>query len=220
VSVLFTREGNVRYWPTAVVACTTPFVVSAKSQYGVLTYKSSDVIALVLPIAGTIVALALPAAQLAQAALVDFLATANNLVAAKQPIPEVYEYLSKRATKQRRDLQATRCVVIYGLASFLVAIVGCLGFLNDVRFGDRLGCRDFIACFSVILLVVAVLWFVPVVVSAFSFLEGDELMRRLADMAKKAGQQAPATSESKGSPMASPPAQEASVEFAQKKYPI
>ena len=188
MSLLFTPDGNVKHWPTVLVGVVAPVVMATNSAYGVFTYSSKEVTALTLPIAGTLVALALPAAQLAQGALNDFLSTAEELIVADEPIPDVHNYLAKNLAQVRVVLQGTRCVVIYGIISFFLGMLGALGFLNDMEVITALLARNLIACASVVFLIIAVLWFIPVVISAFDFSRGDKLLKLLEKMPVKAPQ--------------------------------
>lgn len=191
MAINFTAEGDVRHWPSVIATVIVAIALASSSPYGIFTYSSKDVIALVLPMAGTLVALALPAAQLAQSTLENFLSTAEGLLLQNKPIPDVRNYLTGVAKQYRRDLQATRCVVLFGLASFLVAIAGAFGFLSHVQLREWVTVPDLLASIAAALLVAAVLWFIPVVRSAFSFSKGDRLLHVLTPTPKKAPEKPP-----------------------------
>jgi hypothetical protein len=144
------------------------------------SFDSSKLIDLVLPVAGTIVALALPAAQLAQSVLDRFLATAEELIKAGDPIGAIHSHLVKEADSHRRLLGATRFMVQYGLASFLIALTGALGIAKGKRLGPAFDLADVTAALAAGLLLAAVLWFLPVMKLAFDFSSGERLLELLS----------------------------------------
>ncbi|MBK6387991.1 MAG: hypothetical protein IPF71_15025 [Rhodoferax sp.] len=79
-SLFFDQHGNARAFPTSVMVIVAALVAAARVKGGYLSYESDKVIAIVVPVAGTIVALALPAAQLAQSVLESFLTNAQELI--------------------------------------------------------------------------------------------------------------------------------------------
>jgi hypothetical protein len=181
MTLLFTDEGQVKHSPALLGIALASVAAALTSSHGILTYKSSDVINLTLPVAGIFAALALPAAQLAQSSVSDFLSAAQTLLKTSSPLPAIRSYLYDQAKQYRRDLNAARCAVLYSLASFFIAVAGMLGSFDDVSIYGTLGARDLIATVSVATLVVAVGWLIPVVNSAFSFATADRLLESLAD---------------------------------------
>jgi hypothetical protein len=180
MTLLFTPEGQVNQWPTMAAVAVASIAVAFTSPFGTLTYSSKDVINLTLPVAGTFAALALPAAQLAQSSVSDFLSAAQTLLGTDQPLDAVRAYLSEQATQYRRDLGAARCAVYYSIASFFIAVAGMLGTFDDVTLFNNLSVKNLIAALSVTTLIVAICWLIPLVNSAFSFAKADELLSSLA----------------------------------------
>lgn len=191
-SLCFSHDGNTKVWPTLVGVFTTAALMSIRTQDGFLTYKSNEVLALVVPIAGTIVALALPAAQLAQSVMESFLSTGNDLVKARRPLGEVATFLKSKAQERRRDLGAMRCVVLYGLASLLVALCGVVGFFTQTQVGEHFVISDFIASLATTLLVASVLWFLPVVRTSFNFDRAEAFASAIAKAAEREAKLPPA----------------------------
>lgn len=179
VRFFFTDVGKVRYSPTTAAAIIFASLASAQSTRGFLSYKSTDLLSLTLPIAGTIVALPLPAAQLAQSVIENFLSSARDLIKARKSIPEIIIYLTDSAVERRRNLEAMKCVVIYGAVSFLTGMIGAFGFLKDTTIGHMILIADFVACAATTFLVSSILWFFPVVLSSFDFRKGDKLIELL-----------------------------------------
>jgi hypothetical protein len=178
-SPLFSATGHARAVPTCLVVIVAAVLASVRTPGGMLAYKSSEVLAIVLPVAGTIVALALPAAQLAQSVMESFLSNAQELVKGNRPISGIVTFLSEVAAERRRDLEAMKWVVYFGLISFLAGLCGLLGAFSQAQIGENLAVRDLIACLATGFLVASVLWFLPVVRSSFNFAKADNLIELL-----------------------------------------
>jgi hypothetical protein len=147
-----------------------------------IAFSSEQALAVVVPIAGTIVALALPAAQLASSVMERFLTSAEKLIKADRPIAGVVNYLSDVARTGKRDMAAMRRVVELALLSFLVGLVGVVGMAGQLQLLPVLAFRDLVAGLSIALLAASVLWFVPVMRSSFDFSKAD----RLIDLLRRA----------------------------------
>lgn len=191
-SLLFSQGGQTKVWPTLVAVTMTAALMSIRVQDGFLTYKSNEVLALVVPIAGTIVALALPAAQLAQSVMESFLSTGNDLVKARRPLGDVATFLKSKAQERRRDLGAMRCVVLYSLVSLLVGFCGVVGLFAQTQLGEHVAVRDFIASLATTLLAASVLWFLPVVRTSFNFDRAEAFATALGEAAKREAAPPPA----------------------------
>lgn len=147
-----------------------------------IAYSSKEALALVVPIAGTIVALALPAAQLASSVMERFLTSAEKLIKTGRPIAGVVNYLSDLARSGKRDMAAMRRVVELALLSLLVGLVGVVGLAGQLQLLPVLAFGDLVTGLSIALLVASVMWFLPVVRSSFDFSKAD----RLIDLLRRA----------------------------------
>ena len=186
-SLFFDKHGNARPVPTGIIVIAAAFLAAARVKGGFLSYESDKVIAIVVPVAGTIVALALPAAQLAQSVLESFLTNAQELIKSGDPIHGIVKFLTNLANDRRRNLEAMKMVVYFGLASFLIGMVGVLGAFHPEKISDSMAVRDVIACLSSAFLIASVLWFLPVVESSFNFGKADELIVLLKKTPDPAG---------------------------------
>ncbi len=186
-SLFFDKHGNARPVPTGIIVIAAAFLAAARVKGGFLSYESDKVIAIVVPVAGTIVALALPAAQLAQSVLESFLTNAQELIKSGDPIHGIVKFLTNLANDRRRNLEAMKMVVYFGLASFLIGMVGVLGAFHPEKISDSMAVRDVIACLSSAFLIASVLWFLPVVKSSFNFRKANELIDLLKKTPESAG---------------------------------
>lgn len=190
-TLFYTPAGEARWllsWSAVFVAT---LAVASRLPSGTLGYQGSAVLGLVVPIAGTLVALTLPAAQLAQSAMAGFLSSAQELIKSGRPIPAVAEHLGQLATERKRDLAGIRCVIVFSVCALLA---GLLGILDPTPVGgtppDRVSLQDLLAAFALSSLVAAVIWLLPVVQSSFSFAQADQLVALL----RKAQAKVPAAS--------------------------
>lgn len=179
-SVFYTRTGQARLLPTWVLVLLATSVLAIRVPTGSLAYKSDVVLTIVVPIAGTLVALALPAAQLAQSVMEAFLSSAQELIKGGRPIPAVVDYLSQAGIERKRDLAGIRCVIVFSVASLLAGLFGVLGPVTPGESPSAsLVLRDLLASFATTSLVASVLWLMPVVRSSFSFSKADQLVALL-----------------------------------------
>jgi hypothetical protein len=141
-----------------VVFCVS---TSIESPIGFLSFSEVNLIGIVAPIAGTIVALALPAAQLSMDLITQ--AGESGVKFLIQPIDQNRrrQYINQMVEKYRTNLLPAWRAVVYALLSFLLSIVGSLG-----PFKGSLGSR-IVATSSLSLLVASAIWFYPTVRFAF-----------------------------------------------------
>ena len=179
-SLFFTHDGRARFLPTCILIAAAALLAAVRLPSGVLAYKSEAVLALVVPIAGTLVALALPAAQLGQSVMEAFLSSAQDLIKGGRSVPAVADYLGKVAIERRRDLESIRCVIVFSIASLLLGLLGVFGLMSS---GESiypwLTARDLLASLATTSLVAAVAWLLPVVWSSFDFTKADQLIALL-----------------------------------------
>jgi hypothetical protein len=172
-------NGKARYWPTCAAVIVFAVASATKSSYGILVYEGGNVTNLILPIAGTVVALALPAAQLAQSSVQNFMLAADDLLRAPTNLSGLRAHLIGTADEYRRSLEALRCVIHYSVLSFLFALIGALAPFGKRGISPNLAVADLIAMLATGFLVAAVLWFLPVIRSSFDFSKIERIIARL-----------------------------------------
>lgn len=179
-TLFYTPAGGARWLLSWCAVLLATLAVSSRLPSGVLAYQASAVLDLVVPIAGTLVALTLPAAQLAQSAMAGFLSSAQELIKSGRPIPAVAEHLGQLATERKRDLAGIRCVIVFSVCAL---VSGLVGILDPTPVGGTppggVSIQDLLAAFALSSLVAAVLWLMPVVQSSFSFAQADQLVALL-----------------------------------------
>ncbi|WP_143787698.1 hypothetical protein [Paraburkholderia phenazinium] len=182
LKLIFDRNGKARALPIFGIVLLVAICSAMRTKFGFLTYSDKDALAVVVPIAGTIVALALPAAQLAQSVTTDILANAQGLIKTNRPLKDVRGFLEYRANMRRADLEAMKYVIYYSLASLLSGLAGLFGTFSQsmILFGN-LPVPDFFTCFSATCLITSVLWFLPVIQSSFNL----EAINKVIDLIKK-----------------------------------
>jgi hypothetical protein len=168
-----------RLRPTAVVVVAVAALAAVSSPLHFLHFEADKLLAIVVPVAGTLVALALPAAQLAEASVQRTLQGALQLVRAKRPLPTVVRHLRATVAERREVAAALRCVMVCAVVSFLIGLCGVLGVFADRQLAANLRVPDFIATLSTGFLVAAVLWLLPVLKASFSFEQADRLVEML-----------------------------------------
>jgi len=179
--LFYTPTGQARLLPTCILVLLVTLALAIRVPTGLLAYKSDAVLTIVVPIAGTLVALALPAAQLAQSVMEAFLSSAQELIKGSRPIPAVADYLHDAAIERKRELAGVRCVIVFSVASLLAGLFGLLGPVTPGESpSGNFALRDFIASFSMTALVASILWLIPVVRSSFSFAKGGPTRRTAA----------------------------------------
>lgn len=182
LKLIFDRNGKVRALPTFGIVLLVAVCSAMRTKFGFLTYSDKDALAVVVPIAGTIVALALPAAQLAQSVTTDILANAQGLIKTNRSLKDVRGFIEYRANMRRKDLEAMKYVVYYSLASLLSGLAGLFGaFSQSIILFRNLPVPDFFTCLSATCLVTSVLWFLPVIRSSFNL----ESVNKVIDLIKK-----------------------------------
>lgn len=173
-------DGRARLLPTCLLVVTGALLGAVRLESGVLAYKSDAVLAMVVPIAGTLVALALPAAQLGQSVMEGFLGSAQDLIKGGRPVPAVASFLEKVAIERRRDLESIRSVIIFSVASLLIGLLGIFGLLGSGgQWLPWIAARDVLACLATTSLVAAIAWLLPVVWWSFDFTKADQLIELL-----------------------------------------
>lgn len=214
--LFYTPAGEARWLLSWGAVFLATLAVASRLPSGVLEYHGSTVLALVVPVAGTLVALTLPAAQLAQSAMAGFMSSAQELIKSGRPIPAVAEHLGQLATERKRDLAGIRCVIVFSVCALLA---GLLGILDPTPAGGTppgsLVLQDLLAAFATSCLVAAVIWLLPVVQSSFSFAQADHLVALLRKaQAKVPVAGSPAASAPVPVPVAAPPGDAASTAVA------
>lgn len=153
---------------------------SMRSCIGFLHYSGEEVLPLVVPIAGVFVALALPAAQLAQSVKERLLESAEALIKAKpHDIEHVRKTLKGLVSQHRSNLESMKRAIYFSLASLLVGLLGLFGAFKPLNLFHRFAVIDFLASLSTLLLVVAVFRLLPVVASSFNLTDIDRVLRIL-----------------------------------------
>jgi hypothetical protein len=183
-SLVFTQTGEARFVPTTLAVLVAGTVSAISSPWGFLQYTSKDILTVMVPISGTVLALALPAAQLAQSVVENFLSSAGEL--SKNPIADVVQFLKGLAEQRRRDLSSMYCVIVYSLCSFLLGTAGFFVMLSNFALPGVINLSDWLACASVGFLIASVLWFLPVMRSSFDTRKVDKLIRMLESLANAA----------------------------------
>jgi hypothetical protein len=178
--LLFTEGGRARFIPTCLAVLIAATLASIPSSWGFIQYQSKELLMVMVPIAGTVLALALPAAQLAQSVVENFLSRVAEL--SKKPVEDLVAVFSQLAVQRRKDLASMYCVIVYSLCSFLLGAAGLLGAWSELKVGGVMSARDWVACTSIGFLIASVLWFLPVVRSSFN----TQLIDKILEMLKEA----------------------------------
>ena len=178
---LFVNQlGYTRSFPSTVIVIVVALATSVSSPIGILGYEHQAVLGLVVPIAGTFAALALPAAQLAQAVQDKFKAGAEILIASEAgDLASVNRFLEKFSGDHRLVLGATRTAIYFGVIAFLVGLGGTFGVAESLSLPGVWKGGDFAASLSTAFLVAALLWFLPVVNLSFDLKQADRLVETL-----------------------------------------
>src|SRR5437588_736161 len=117
-------------WPTLVVVGVAAVCASVESPWGILDFTAKKLIELVFPLAGVIIALALPAAQLS----LEMIKQAQQLSARILSGPGLSEkraqLVESMAQTARARLRPAWRAVVYALVSFLLAVMGALGLFS------------------------------------------------------------------------------------------
>jgi hypothetical protein len=177
--LLFTASGKAHFMPTCAAVLVAATLASIPSPWGFMQYQSKELLTVMVPIAGTVLALALPAAQLAQSVVENFLSRVAEL--SKKPVEDLVAVFSRLAVQRRKDLASMYCVIVYSLCSFLFGAAGLLGMGSDLRVEGIISARDWIACASIGFLTASVLWFLPVVRSSFNTHLIDKILEMLQE---------------------------------------
>lgn len=164
----------ILHWPSVLFVVCLSALASTKSSYGFLDFKAKELIALIFPISGTIVALALPAAQLSMELVARAVKDGIKLLTEAADVDDHIEYVRSEALKYRENLEPAWRAVVYALVSFLVSVIGSLGLFPGTELAD------ITATLSLGLLVVSAIWFYPTVKFAFN-LEGIDLIIGISD---------------------------------------
>lgn len=176
----FDTNGRAKLRNAFILGVVVGVVMATRTPMGFLNIKSDAVLAIVVPIAGTIVALALPAAQLAQSVMQSILSTANDLLQTSKSRADIADYLGRVVRRKRCDLSAMRSVVLFSFASLIVGLLGVIGTFSHLH-TEFLAVKDVYATLSTTFLVISVLWFLPVVRSSFDISQADNLVELLRE---------------------------------------
>lgn len=124
----FSENGNVRAWPTCLLAAIAAAFASVESPFGFISYQPDQILRLMVPVSGVFVALALPAAQLAQSVKERLFAEAIDLLSSQQSDVEGVRKTLRTVTVQyRQALETMRLMIYLSLASFLTGLAGWQG---------------------------------------------------------------------------------------------
>jgi hypothetical protein len=153
--------------PSLLAVTVFSISTSTRSSLGFLTFDANQLVVMVFPIAGTIIALALPAAQLSM----DMINHAESVIAkifadSADPVKKA-AYIRDAALQYQTHLEPAWRAVVYALLSFLLSVVGSLGAFSQID-TSVLKPADVIATASLGFLVVASIWFYPTVRFAFN----------------------------------------------------
>jgi hypothetical protein len=178
--MIFGAKGEARILPTVVLALVAAFIMSVESPIGVLSYSSSGLLEVLVPIAGTFVALSFPAVQLAQSVQRDFFSDARDLFRTKgSDLPGVVSTLQIATNRHRKDLGAMLVTIYLSIASLLLGVAGLFDVAGSMPEPPYFSFADFLASFAAALLVAAALWFIPIVRSSADLSMADETIRLL-----------------------------------------
>ena len=128
--LFFTAKGKARFAPTCIAVLVISTLSAWRSSHGFFRYNPTDLLTILVPVAGTVVALALPAAQLAQSIVENFLSGVGEL--SKRPVRETVKFFSSLAVQRRRDMSSMFCVVVYSLCAFLLGVADLLGVFSGL----------------------------------------------------------------------------------------
>lgn len=159
--------------------------VALKSSYGFLVYDPKDLVILVLPIAGTIVALALPAAQLSMELVTQAEKEASKFLLDESDLEKKAEYVKEVLKELRASLSPAWRAVVYALLSLLFSVLGSLGFF----FGTMI--FDLVVLIALGFLIVSAIWFYPTVKYAFNLEAIDTMLDIAASLNSKGGKELP-----------------------------
>jgi hypothetical protein len=164
----------VLHWPSILFVVIFSACTSIESTYGFLTFSENKLIDLVFPISGTIVALALPAAQLSSDLVTQV--EESSLKFLKNPVDQdkKSEFVSETVNEYRENLSPAWRAVVYALLSFLLSVVGSLGPFPGTLV-SRLVATAALSC-----LIMSAIWFYPTVRFAFG-LEFLKTLERIAE---------------------------------------
>jgi len=180
-NMFFSENGHVRRLPTYVSTVGLALLASVRSPLGFLSYDACDILRLIVPIAGTFVALSFPAAQLAQSAKQGLSAETRSLLRARgDDMSGVVEALTQATALHRKGLEPMRMTIGLSIASFLVGLAGLFDVGVLVPKTMYFDGADFVASLSVSLLIAAALWFIPVVRDSTDLSMAEETIQLLA----------------------------------------
>lgn len=159
--------------------------VALKSSYGFLVYNPKDLVGLVLPIAGTIVALALPAAQLSMEIITQTESEAVKFMLGPSDQEKRTEFVTEMLRQCRASLRPAWRAVVYALLSLIFSILGSLGFfLGTIIF-------DLVVLMALGFLIVSAIWFYPTVKYAFKLEAIDTMLAIAGALNRKAENELP-----------------------------
>ncbi|WP_141400836.1 hypothetical protein [Pseudoxanthomonas wuyuanensis] len=180
--MFFSENGNVKAWPTCLLAAVAAAFASMESPFGFISYQPDQILRLMVPVSGVFVALALPAAQLAQSVKERLFGEAIDLLSSQQgDVEGVRKTLRTVTVQYRQALETMRLMIYLSLASFLTGLAGLFEVASRIPAVGPLDSASFIACLSVSLLVAAVLWLVPIIQSSSDLSMADETIGLLQD---------------------------------------
>ncbi|MNJ51322.1 hypothetical protein D3C77_466220 [compost metagenome] len=183
----FARNGDARALLSTVAVIVVATLTVMPSRYGFLDLNLDPVLVVLVPVAGTIIALALPAAQLAYSTKAELLKVVETLVKANEGSSEIANYLDRQVVKYKMVLSPMRLIVVYSIASFLVGLLGMLKIFVAYPLWMQISISELIASLSVWFLVASLLWFIPLLQSAVDFLLIEQMSNLFRSMPKDDG---------------------------------
>jgi hypothetical protein len=166
-----------RFWLTWITICVITAIVSLRSPIGPLSLDSKELLSIAVPVAGTLVALTLPAAQIAQSVINDWLSAGEKLIAAVGLDDSLRKYLNNRAESRRRDLQLMLGSMYFSIASLASGLVAEVAPSKATTFACMsVSSKDVFSVLALVALFATLWWLVPVLRSSFDFKEIDAVM--------------------------------------------
>jgi hypothetical protein len=166
-----------RFWLTWITICVITAIVSLRSPIGPLSLDSKELLSIAVPVAGTLVALTLPAAQIAQSVINDWLSAGEKLIAAVGLDDSLRKYLNNRAESRRRDLQLMLGSMYFSIASLVSGLVAEVAPSKATAFACMsVSSKDVFSVLALVALLATLWWLVPVLRSSFDFKEIDAVM--------------------------------------------
>lgn len=173
----------LRTGTTWVVTFVASLLLAVRHPSGLFEFESAALLQVLVPVAGTFVALALAAAQIASSALSEILADAQSLIKEDESFKDVAAFSKNSIRSQRRNLETMKCVITFSTASLIFGFGGLLGLKHGVCIGlFTLLVQDLFATLCLVALVASVFWTVRVVKISFDYSQVESVIQLLEDI--------------------------------------